>query len=190
MHLFIYVICIYKCIDAIKIKLYYNYEVEIMNKDTNIIVRVDSDIKKEFVKIVYSNGHTTSNVINAFIMDVVEKNRVPNNILSRLKPIKRKETVSIPFIKKCLKEILEKSKKDKDVTKAYLFGSYARGEENSSSDVDIRLEVNDNFTMFDLTEIAYLFEEKTGKKVDLLTSGNLDKMFYDEIKKDEICIYE
>ena len=73
-----------------------------MNKDTNIIVRVDSDIKKEFVKIVYSNGHTTSNVINAFIMDVVEKNRVPNNILSRLKPIKRKETISIPFIKKCL----------------------------------------------------------------------------------------
>ena len=58
------------------------------------------------------------------------------------------------------------------------------------SDVDIRLEVNDNFTLFDLTEIAYNLEEKLNKKVDIITSGNLDELLYEEIKKEEICIYE
>jgi predicted nucleotidyltransferase len=161
-----------------------------MNKDTNIIIRTDSDIKKEFLEIVYKNGHTASNVLNAFIVDIVEKNRIPNNILTKLKPVKRKETISIPYIKKCLREILEKSKKNEDISKAYLFGSYARGEETSLSDVDIRLEVNDNFTLFDLTEIAYNLEEKLNKKVDIITSGNLDELLYEEIKKEEICIYE
>ena len=160
-----------------------------MSKDTNIIIRTDSDIKKEFLEIVYKNGHTASNVLNAFIVDVVEKNKIPNNILTKLKPVKRKEIVSIPYIKKCLREILEKSKKVKDINKAYLFGSYARGEETSLSDVDIRLEVNDNFTLFDLTEIAYNLEEKLNKKVDIITSGNLDELLYEEIKKEEICIY-
>jgi predicted nucleotidyltransferase len=160
-----------------------------MNKDTNIIIRTDSDIKKEFLEIVYKNGHTASNVLNAFIVDIVEKNRIPNNILTKLKPVKRKEIVSIPYIKKCLREILEKSKKYEDISKAYLFGSYARGEETSLSDVDIRLEVNDNFTLFDLTEIAYNLEEKLNKKVDIITSGNLDELLYEEIKKEEICIY-
>ena len=160
-----------------------------MNKDTNIIIRTDSDIKKEFLEIVYKNGHTASNVLNAFIVDIVEKNRIPNNILTKLKPVKRKETISIPYIKKCLREILEKSKKNEDISKAYLFGSYARGEETSLSDVDIRLEVNDNFTLFDLTEIAYNLEEKLNKKVDIITSGNLDELLYEEIKKEEICIY-
>ena len=160
-----------------------------MSKDTNIIIRTDSDIKKEFLEIVYKNGHTASNVLNAFIVDIVEKNKIPNNILTKLKPVKRKEIVSIPYIKKCLREILEKSKKVKDINKAYLFGSYARGEETSLSDVDIRLEVNDNFTLFDLTEIAYNLEEKLNKKVDIITSGNLDELLYEEIKKEEICIY-
>jgi predicted nucleotidyltransferase len=161
-----------------------------MNKDANIIIRTDSDLKKEFLEIVYKNGHTASNVLNAFIVDIVEKNRIPNNILTKLKPVKRKETISIPYIKKCLREILEKSKKNEDISKAYLFGSYARGEETSLSDVDIRLEVNDNFTLFDLTEIAYNLEEKLNKKVDIITSGNLDELLYEEIKKEEICIYE
>mgnify|MGYP003311733518 CR=1 FL=1 len=110
---------------------------------------------------------------------------IPSLILTKLKPVKRKETISIPYIKKCLREILEKSKKNEDISKAYLFGSYARGEETSLSDVDIRLEVNDNFTLFDLTEIAYNLEEKLNKKVDIITSGNLDELLYEEIKKDD-----
>ena len=41
-------------------------------------------------------------------------------------------------------------------------------------------EVNDNFTLFDLTEIAYNLEEKLNKKVDIITSGNLDELLYEE----------
>ena len=160
-----------------------------MNKDSNIIIRTSNELKTEFNDIVYDKGYTISQVLNAFILEVVEKNKIPSNIINRLKPIKKKNTISIPFIKKCLEEILNNSNVINEVKKAYLFGSYARGEETPLSDVDIRLEVRDNFTLFDLNSIAFQLEEKTGKKVDLLTSGNLDEIFYDEIKKEEICIY-
>ena len=161
-----------------------------MNKDSNIIIRIDSDIKKEFQDFAYENGYTTSLVLSAFIYDVVEKKKLPTVIVNKLKPLKQKSTVSIPFIKKCLREIIENHKKKEDIKKAYLFGSYARGEENFTSDIDIRMEVDGMFDFFDLVEIATELEDKTGRKVDLITSGNLDPRFYNEIKKDEICLYE
>ena len=161
-----------------------------MGKDSNIIIRIDSDIKKEFQKLVYEKGYTSSLIINAFIYDVVEKNKIPNSVLSKLKPVKSKNEITIPIIKKCLKEILDNCEKNEDIKKVYLFGSYARGEENFTSDIDIRMEVEGKINYFDLVEISDLLEQKLGKKIDLITSSNLEPMFYEEIKKDEICIYE
>lgn len=61
-----------------------------MNKDSNIIIRIDLDIKNEFQDIVYAKGYTTSLVVNAFIYDVDEKNKLPNSVLTKLKPMKSK----------------------------------------------------------------------------------------------------
>ena len=33
-------------------------------------------------------------------------------------------------------------------------------------------------------------EEKTGKKVDIISGNNIDPVVYETIKRDEICIYE
>lgn len=52
------------------------------------------------------------------------------------------------------------------------------------------MEVEGKINYFDLIEIADQLENKTGRKIDLITSNNLEPMFFEEIKKDEICIYE
>ena len=78
-----------------------------MNKDANIIIRIDSDIKKEFQDFVYEKGYTTSLVLSAFIYDVIEKKKLPTAVVNKLKPLKQKESISIPFIKKCLREIID-----------------------------------------------------------------------------------
>lgn len=161
-----------------------------MTKDSNIIIRIDSNIKKDFQEIINKNGYNTTLVLNSFIYDVVENKKIPEYILERLKPIKNPDSISIPYIKKCLCEIMENFPKKNDVKKIYLFGSYARGEENFASDIDIRVELTGNISFFDIVEISDSLERKTGKKIDLVTSNNLDERFYKEIKKDEICLYE
>ena len=52
---------------------------------------------------------------------------------------------SIDEIKEIVKPILKKY----DVRKAYIFGSYARGEATEESDVDIMIS-NDNFSLLGL----------------------------------------
>ncbi len=100
--------------------------------------------------------------------------------------------LDIAKIKKLVEEsIIEAELKDK-IKKVYLFGSYSRGEETEESDIDLRIEYDNHFNLFDLSELSYLLRQKTGKKVDVATQkpSQMDPEFYNSIKKDEICIYE
>jgi predicted nucleotidyltransferase len=67
--------------------------------------------------------------------------------------------------------------KDKPVKKVYLFGSYARGEADENSDVDLLLEITDSALITYHTLGGYLADmnDSFGKKVDILLSGSLRK---------------
>ena len=84
--------------------------------------------------------------------------------------------------------------KTQPVLKAWLFGSFARGEETEESDVDI-------LVVFDQTSgggvsllrhiaIALGLEDLLGKKVDLITDGTLLPFAQTTADKDKILIYE
>ena len=53
------------------------------------------------------------------------------------------------------------------VKKASIFGSYARGDYNKKSDVDILFEYDDDKSLFDLIGLQMEIEKKVKKKVDL-----------------------
>jgi uncharacterized protein len=55
------------------------------------------------------------------------------------------------------------------VTKAALFGSYARGTNTQESDVDILVELPEEATLFELGGLKVDLEETLQKKVDVLT---------------------
>ncbi|HDP25252.1 MAG TPA: nucleotidyltransferase [Deltaproteobacteria bacterium] len=55
-----------------------------------------------------------------------------------------------------------------------LFGSFVRGDQNSSSDVDILLEFTpDKHTFDNFMEVSFLLEDLLGRKVEIVTRESL-----------------
>lgn len=49
-----------------------------------------------------------------------------------------------------------------------LFGSYARGEEKASSDIDVLVRFDDKADLFDFVGLSIFLEEKLGREVDVV----------------------
>ena len=78
------------------------------------------------------------------------------------------------------------------VLKAWLFGSYARGEENPESDVDILVKFDhDNATigLFQYCHIMNELSERLGKQVDLVEDGTLLPFAEETANRDKRLIY-
>ena len=56
--------------------------------------------------------------------------------------------IDIPYIKKCIEEAVDKIDGNK-INSVSLFGSYSKGTAKASSDVDLFVDVNDDFSLFD-----------------------------------------
>jgi hypothetical protein len=92
-----------------------------------------------------------------------------------------------------IEEIISKIKVffiDKPISKAYLFGSYARNEQTQESDVDILVDFEKQANLFDLIRLQQNLSELLNLKVDLLSSKGVSKFILPYIEKDKILIYE
>ena len=78
-----------------------------------------------------------------------------------------------------------------DVREAYLFGSFARGEQTPDSDIDLRLVCGDTMTFGTLYELSLELEKELTRKVDIVTSPpeRMRPAFRENIKLDEVCVY-
>ena len=164
-----------------------------MKKTSNIIIRVDEEVKNRFQNLVESNSTTMSSVLYECMIDMINKNAIPLKIRSRLNTQRSISNVlNISQIKKALEDVIKEAELKDKIKRAYLFGSYSRGEQTEDSDIDLRIEYDNHFNLFDLSELSYLMRQKTGKKVDVATQkpSQMDPDFYNSIRKDEICIYE
>ena len=121
--------------------------------------------------------------------DVIEKlNSVPNRnkyLLDLIENDIKPSVLTIKQIKERIKPVMEKH----GIKDVYLFGSYARGEANGSSDVDIYCEKGDVDTLFKAVSFDNELEEALGKKVDVVTIGsNMHAFFKEQIEEDMIKI--
>ena len=156
-------------------------------KENNIIIRIEKDKKELFQKIVENEGLTISKVLSAFIEDTCTNGKISENIANNLKI--KKVIINIPLIKKTVKEVIDSMNKEV-IQKVYLFGSYARGEATSKSDIDLRVLGMSGLSLFDIGYIVAEIEERLNKKVDIISGNNIEPVVYETIQKDEICIYE
>ena len=78
------------------------------------------------------------------------------------------------------------------IEKAWIFGSYARGEETKKSDLDILVRFNENATisLFDYVRIMDKMEKLLHKKIDLVSEGGVMPFAKEVIDNDKILIYE
>lgn len=88
-----------------------------------------------------------------------------------------------------IKAIAAPIAKQYDVAALYLFGSYARGEATSQSDLDFRIEKGQLRSLFQLAGMQLALESGFQKKLDLLTSQNIDPDFLAAIQPEEVLIY-
>ena len=61
-----------------------------------------------------------------------------------------------------------------------IFGSYARGEQHSDSDLDVLVEFAAEADLFDFVGLSNFLEEKLNRKIDVVPFGSVR----DEIKSD------
>lgn len=79
-----------------------------------------------------------------------------------------------------------------DIREVYLFGSYARGDERSDSDIDLRFVCGPTVTFGTLYEIAESLESRLGVKVEIVTSplSEMRAGFRENVLRDEVKLYE
>lgn len=85
---------------------------------------------------------------------------------------------------------IRESLKDQPVKKAWLFGSYSRGEETAESDVDILVIFDDHVTLFGYARVYGILKDTLHKEVDLVEDGTLLPFAAHSAERDKILIYE
>ena len=77
------------------------------------------------------------------------------------------------------------------VTKAYLFGSIARGEANEESDVDVLVEAPvKGFSLLDLAGLIADLTEVCGRKVDVVLADSISKYIRPYVEREKVLFYE
>lgn len=69
-----------------------------------------------------------------------------------------------------------------------VFGSYARGEARSRSDVDVLVHFLEGASLFDLVGLADFLEKKLGRKVDIVSDRAIRPELREQIMKDLVRI--
>lgn len=95
---------------------------------------------------------------------------------------KYKKNKELEIIKKRAIPLL----KEHGIKKAGIFGSYARGEQEKDSDIDILIEFNGN--LFDLIGLELELKKTLRKNVDLLTYKGINHLLKNIILKEEVKI--
>ena len=108
-------------------------------------------------------------------MDKLKNNEVINELKKKTEPIFKKYGVE----------------------KAYVFGSYARGDYKENSDIDIIIVAKNIKSLLIIGAILESLKKALNKEVDLIEEecfdeknvDEIDKQFFDNIKKERVIIY-
>jgi predicted nucleotidyltransferase len=91
---------------------------------------------------------------------------------------------SIQEIKEKIRAILQQY----GITKAAIFGSLAKGEATTSSDIDILVEIKSDMSLFDFIGIKIELEEALKMKVDLVEYDTIKPIIKERILAEQVVI--
>lgn len=125
-------------------------------------------VRKDNVEVINKLNSVPNK--NKYIINLIE-----NNINPSILTIKQIKAAIMPVMAK------------HNIHEVYLFGSYARGEANSQSDVDIYCEKGDIRTLIDQGFLEDDLVEALGKEVDVIFIGSqMDDYFKQQLEGDLI----
>ena len=91
-----------------------------------------------------------------------------------------------------LTNIIAEYFKTQPILRAWLFGSFARGEATPESDVDILVEFDHSspIGLFTYAQIWRELQERLGREVDLVEEGTLKPFAVESANRDKKLVYE
>jgi uncharacterized protein len=98
---------------------------------------------------------------------------------------KKSTIIEVAEIQKAIHPIFSKH----PVKRASIFGSYARHDAHTDSDVDILVEFSTTISLLQFVGIQLELEDKLGKKVDLVEFSTIKPQLKANILKEQIAIY-
>lgn len=87
--------------------------------------------------------------------------------------------------KEKIAEICERN----DIEFCAVFGSFARGEANSESDIDLLIRFKNPKSLLGHIGVTHQFEDVLGKEVDLITENELSPHIRENVLRDLTVIY-
>jgi hypothetical protein len=75
------------------------------------------------------------------------------------------------------------------IRRVAVFGSYARGESQPNSDIDLLVEFDQRKSFLQIVRIEREVSERIGIKADLLTEKSISPYLVDRIKEEALVIY-
>ena len=125
-------------------------------------------VRKDNIEVINKLNNVRNK--NKYIVGLIE-----NNINPSVLTIKQIKTRILPVMAK------------HNIHEIFLFGSYARGEANNKSDVDIYCESGDIKTLIDQGFFEDELEEALGKEADIVFIGSqMDDYFKQQMEEDLI----
>jgi hypothetical protein len=93
---------------------------------------------------------------------------------------------AITKLKRCAEAV-----KARGATSLYLFGSAARDDATTESDLDLFIDYDSNkkFSLVDLVSIKLLLEDALGVEVDVTTRDSLHPMLREEIELSAVRVF-
>ncbi|MBI2934392.1 MAG: nucleotidyltransferase family protein [Chloroflexi bacterium] len=91
-------------------------------------------------------------------------------------------------IRLVIKSLGEEVRKEYKAEILSVFGSYARGEQEQTSDIDVLVKFHSGATLLDMVGLADLLEDKLGARVDVVPVETLRKEIKDAVISEAIPI--
>jgi predicted nucleotidyltransferase len=143
-----------------------------------LTIEIPKLLRQKLVAIANQSNVT----VESYILGILDRAaEVPNNLIGTT----LKTLIDIQNILTDLKsELTEKYY----VSQLGIFGSYARGDYNSASDIDILVEYAQKPSLFDLIELKDYLSDRLRMKVDLVTKDGLKPQIKEKILAEVIYL--
>lgn len=154
-----------------------------------LTVKMDQEVRDRFVAVCERLGMSASAAVNLLARQMVLDEALPFAPTFEIPTPTHEDTLALNAITSTVQRI---ARCYPDIRRVTLFGSYARGEADETSDVDLRVEYDpgSSFSIIDLAGFAEETKDALGRPVDVVSKRMLEPTFAEEIKRDGLVIYE
>lgn len=150
-----------------------------MEANVSVNIRMKPELKRQFKTFCADMGLSMTEAFNLLAQKAVNEYKMPL-------ADKRDNVLAIEAIKNVVSKLIKKYQAEYVI----LFGSYARGEADAESDIDIVIVGGDKFRAFDTFAFGEELRELTHKKVDAFELREVEKntKFYQNILHEGVKI--